>query len=174
VERGRLVHRLLQSLPDMPPGERAGAARRFLARSDADPALADEVLGLLADPSFGAVFAEGGRAEVAILGRLPGPAGEPARLVSGRIDRLCIGSEDILIVDFKTHRSPPADLAEVPEEQTTQLALYRAVLMRLYPARRVRAALLFTAGPRLIEVPEARMDALAAAALRGPSPRTSR
>jgi ATP-dependent helicase/nuclease subunit A len=43
--------------------------------------------------------------------------------------------------------------------------LYRAVLSRLYPGKRVRAALVFTSGPRLIELPEAAMDAAVAKVL---------
>jgi hypothetical protein len=37
--------------------------------------------------------------------------------------------------------------------------LYRAVLSLIYPAKRVRAALLFSGGPRLIEIPLPVMDA---------------
>jgi ATP-dependent helicase/nuclease subunit A len=40
----------------------------------------------------------------------------------------------------------------------TQLALYRALLAPLYPEKEVRAALLFTESPRLIELPEKLMD----------------
>ena len=40
-----------------------------------------------------------------------------------------------------------------------QLALYRAVLMRLYPGRPVRAALLWTDTPDLMEIPAADLDA---------------
>jgi ATP-dependent helicase/nuclease subunit A len=44
-----------------------------------------------------------------------------------------------------------------------QLALYRAVLMRLYPGRPVRAALMWTDIPALAEIPaEALEEALAA------------
>jgi ATP-dependent helicase/nuclease subunit A len=40
-----------------------------------------------------------------------------------------------------------------------QLALYRAVLKKLYPNRNVRAALVWTAGPALIELPAAILEA---------------
>ncbi len=46
-----------------------------------------------------------------------------------------------------------------------QLALYRAVLTRLYPGKTVRAALIFTQGPALIEVPAAAMDEALEAAI---------
>jgi len=40
-----------------------------------------------------------------------------------------------------------------------QLALYRAVLRKLYPNHAVRAALVFTAGPVLMELPASLLDA---------------
>ena len=61
-------------------------------------------------------------------------------------------------VDFKTQRRPPAGLADVPEATLTQLALYRAVLSKLYPRRAVRAVVVYTAAKRVIEGPEAELD----------------
>jgi ATP-dependent helicase/nuclease subunit A len=45
------------------------------------------------------------------------------------------------------------------------LALYRAVLARVFPGKTVRAALLFTDGPKLMEMPAATMDKALDAAL---------
>jgi ATP-dependent helicase/nuclease subunit A len=59
----------------------------------------------------------------------------------------------------------PADLEAAPAAYITQLALYRAVLMRLYPERTVRAALIFSNAPALIEIPASVMAAALAAEL---------
>ena len=55
-----------------------------------------------------------------------------------------------------------------------QLALYRAVLARIYPEKTVRAALIFTNGPALIEVPAAAMDAAMSRDLQSPKEGLSR
>ncbi len=157
LERGRLVHRLLQSLPDMPPERRTEAAARYLAAAAPDwsavdrAALAAEVLAVLADSAFAAAFAPGSRAEVEIAGRVG------AALVAGRIDRLAVTGGRVLIVDYKTNRPAPAKLAGVPRAYVGQLAVYRAVLGRLYPGRQVAAALLWTDVPALMEIPEAEL-----------------
>jgi ATP-dependent helicase/nuclease subunit A len=52
----------------------------------------------------------------------------------------------------------PEKLDDV-QPYVAQLALYRAVLMRIYPGKTVRAALIFSDGPRVMEVPAAAMDA---------------
>jgi ATP-dependent helicase/nuclease subunit A len=160
-----LVHRLLQSLPEIAPARRRDAAAAFLGRNT-DPkiwpeadrnALADRVLALIADPSFAAVFAEGSRAEVPIIGRLP-QAGGGCYLVSGQIDRLVVSDDAVLIVDFKTNQTPPRNESEVPATYLRQLALYRAVLGLLYPAKPVRAALLWTEAPEMMEISSVALD----------------
>jgi ATP-dependent helicase/nuclease subunit A len=164
LQRGSLVHRLLQSLPEIGPERRRDAAIGYLARNAAGwteeerTALAQRVLGLIDDPRFAAVFASGSRAEVSIVGRLARP-GRAAALVSGQIDRLVVTPREVLIVDYKTNHAPPRLAAEAPAGYVRQLALYRTVLARLYPEHPVRAALLWTETAELMEIPAAALDA---------------
>jgi ATP-dependent helicase/nuclease subunit A len=162
--RGTLVHRLLQSLPDLSPDRRRDAALKYLARNadgwtDGDrEKLVKGVLALIEDPRFAPVFGDGSRAEVAIAGRLKRPGRAPAQ-VSGQIDRLVVTPGEILIVDFKTNHAPPVLAGEAPIAYVRQLALYRAVLGKLYPQRPVRAALLWTETPELMEISTPALDA---------------
>jgi ATP-dependent helicase/nuclease subunit A len=170
MQRGTLVHRLLQSMPDIALARRHDAARAYLARnaigwSEAErDALGQSVLALIGDPRLAAVFAEGSRAEVSIVGRLDVP-GRP--LVSGQIDRLVVTESEVLIVDFKTNHTPPADPALAPPAYIRQLALYRAVLGKLYPQRAVRAALVWTETPDFMEISPPALDAALASLDRG-------
>jgi ATP-dependent helicase/nuclease subunit A len=164
LRRGTLVHRLLQSLPDVGSERRRDAALNYLARNAADwssgdrDALAAQVLALIGDPRFAPVFGHGSRAEVSIAGRLERPGQLPA-LVSGQIDRLVVTAHEVLIVDFKTNQAPPAAVTEAPAAYVRQLALYRAVLQKLYPQRGVRTALLWTETPELMEISAPALDA---------------
>ncbi|HKS63058.1 MAG TPA: 3'-5' exonuclease, partial [Xanthobacteraceae bacterium] len=156
LARGRIVHRLLQALPALPSERRRDAARQTLARAkvaDAEQVL-DEVLTLIDDPRCAALFAPGSRAEVPIVGILP-----DGRQVSGQADRLAITSKDVLIADYKSDRIVPGGIERIAPHYITQLALYRAVLGTLYPNHTVRAALVWTAGPALTELPPAALDA---------------
>ena len=162
VVRGLALHKLLQMLPGIPEAERSGATERYLARAGADwpdgerEKVLDAVLSILSDSRFAALFSPTSRAEVAVMGSLEVKG--RLRSISGKIDRLAVGSEKVSIVDYKTNRPAPASLAEVPPAYLLQLALYRALLKPLYPGREVTAALLFTEAPRLIELPAAVMD----------------
>lgn len=162
--RGLLVHRLLQSLPDIAPERRTAAAFRVLRAqapglSEADAkALVAEVEAALADPASAPLFAKSSRAEAAIAARIERP-GEPALDIAGRIDRIAEVGGEVWIADFKTGAPP----ASPPQAYVAQLALYRAAAGLLYPGRAVRAFILWTAGPRLEEIAVANMEMALAA-----------
>ncbi len=164
LERGRVVHRLMQSLPDIPSPRRMDAAVHYLAGTAKDFSAAEQaeivrqISAILDAPEFAELFAPGSRAEVPIVGRLARMDGatEP---VPGQVDRLVVTDNAVLIGDYKTDGLVPRSLDEVPQAYIAQLALYRAVLTRLYPDKAVRAALVFTAVPVLIEIPAEALDA---------------
>jgi ATP-dependent helicase/nuclease subunit A len=174
MERGRLVHRLMQALPDIPAERRQDAAARYLANAATEflpaerTAMAQQVLAILDDENFAEIFAPGSRAEVPIVGRIARAGRDPIP-VAGQVDRLAVTGDTVLIADYKTDRIVPDRLDEVPR-YVTQLALYRAVLARVFPGKTARAALLFTDGPKLMEVPAVVMDAALDAELTKHSP----
>jgi len=155
--RGLLVHALLARLPDIAPEQRRAAAAKFLeARGWQDSqALVDETLAVLEEPSFAEVFAAGSRAEVDLLAELDWKG---ARM-HGRIDRLAITNDRVLILDFKTNRPPPVDEAHVPQVYLAQMALYREGAKKLFPDKRVVCGLVFTDGPRLLQLSDVVLDA---------------
>lgn len=158
--RGLLAHRLLQSLPDIPPRRRNQAAEEFLARRGRElPAedreqIAQKVFGVLDDARFAALFAPGSRAEVPLVGKLH--INGQWRRVTGQVDRLAVTQDNVLIADFKTNRPV---LEAAPPDYLTQLALYRAVLVKLYPRRSVHAALVWTETPEIVELSDGVLDA---------------
>ncbi|MGE0650149.1 MAG: double-strand break repair helicase AddA [Alphaproteobacteria bacterium] len=157
--KGRLVHGLLELLPGVPPARRSAAAERFLARPslgltpELRREIADETLALLDDPAFGALFGPDSLAEVPLTGILGG------NVVSGQIDRLVVGDSEVRIVDYKTARPVPDDASRVAPAYVTQMAFYRATLAAIFPGRGIRCALLYTAAPKFVELPDPVLDA---------------
>jgi ATP-dependent helicase/nuclease subunit A len=156
--RGLVVHALLARLPEVPPPDRKRIALALAtAKGIADPAaLAAETLAVLDDPAFAAAFGPGSRAEAGLLAELP-ELGPGAR-INGRIDRLAVSAAEVLILDFKTNRPPPAREEEVSDLYLDQMALYRAGAARVLPGRRIVCGLLFTDGPRLLRLSDAILD----------------
>jgi ATP-dependent helicase/nuclease subunit A len=157
-KRGSLIHKLLQTLPDLPSERREAAARHFLGSAshglsgDQADAIASETIRVLNDPAFAQLFGPDSRAEVPLVGVVGG------RTLSGQIDRLAVTGDTVWIVDYKTNRPPPRRLADVPAIYIAQMAAYRAALSALYPARTVRCVLLWTDGPFTTEIPADLLD----------------
>ena len=150
--RGRVLHRLLQVLPELPAASRPDAALRLLtaelALSPPERArLADEAIAVLADARFAALFGPGSLAEVPLAGVVNG------QTILGQVDRLCVLREQVQVVDFKSDRAAPKDAAGVPLAYLRQMAAYVSLIARIYPGRQVVAALLYTEAPRLIALP---------------------
>ena len=150
--RGLLLHRLLQTLPLVERPAREAAARRFLARpvhglaAAEQQALLAETLAVLEHPDFATLFAPDALSEVPVTALVGG------RVVAGRIDRLVVRDDEVLIVDYKTLRPVPPSEAEIPPLYVEQLKAYRAAVAEVYPGRAIRCALLWTDGPTLTEV----------------------
>ncbi|SDR23413.1 DNA helicase/exodeoxyribonuclease V, subunit A [Pseudovibrio sp. Tun.PSC04-5.I4] len=156
--RGRIIHRLLEILPDLPEEQRETSADRFLTGALPErfernrTRLLDDVFNTLNNPEFAELFGANGRAEVPIQGMLTGEDGKPVEIL-GLIDRLLVNDEDVTILDFKTNAVVPQTAQGVSEIYIAQLAVYKKLLAELYPGRKIRALLLYTSGPRLIEIP---------------------
>ena len=155
--RGTLVHELLQHLPSLPPGRWESAASAHLRRQglgeDEAAALTGQTLAVLRHPDLAPLFGPAGRAEQPITGLVRGS------VITGKVDRLAILPGEILLVDYKTGREPPATVADTPVLYLRQVASYRAVMQALYPGRPVRCALVWTLGPAVVTLPPDLLDA---------------
>ena len=159
ARRGTLLHALFERLPGITPDDRLAAAERWLLRSagveDAAyaGALARDACRVISDPRFAAIFSAEALAEAPIAAVVDG------EVVAGTVDRLLVTEDRILVVDFKTGRRAPAALDAAPRHHIRQMAAYAAALGVIFPGRAIEAALLYTAGPILIAVPAALLDA---------------
>jgi ATP-dependent helicase/nuclease subunit A len=166
--RGTLTHALLEHLPNFPPKTWPKIAKPFIAERGAglsartQASIVTEALAILADKTFGPLFGPGSSAEVPIVAEIPRPKGDgPALRLTGQIDRLIDNGREVLIVDYKTNRPPPATLDKVADAYIFQLAAYRLALAQIFGAKPIRAAILWTDGPRIVEIPSETLDGYA-------------
>ncbi|MGB3469601.1 MAG: double-strand break repair helicase AddA [Erythrobacter sp.] len=158
-QRGVLIHRLLERLPDLPADRRRDTAQAWLSRQAPDwpdtmrTEMIEQALDVLDTPGFADIFGPGALAEVPLSATVSGV------VVSGTADRLLVTPDTVSVVDLKTTRRPPATLDEVPASVLRQMAAYVAALEVIYPGRAVRAGVLYTQTPQLISLP---LDMLAA------------
>lgn len=153
ARRGTLVHKLLESLPEVSPADRESVALGWLARNavDLDEAARKELLAdaltVIGNPEWADLFSPASLAEVPVAAVVGG------QVVAGTIDRLVVEPDRVRLVDYKTSRRPPASIAEVPSRILRQMGAYAAALEVTFPGRVIEVVLLYTAAPRLIAVP---------------------
>jgi ATP-dependent helicase/nuclease subunit A len=143
---------LLERLAPAEPSVRSAAGLKWLEASAGvdDSAerqeMVTQVCGILSDPAFSALFGPGSLGEAPIAATLAG-----GRVIAGTIDRLLVEEGRVSVIDFKTGRVPE-DEARIPPSHRAQMAAYAEALRVIFPERDVRAALLYTAAPRLFEI----------------------
>lgn len=154
AERGRLLHALFERLPDVALNERAVAAERWLAGAGKVEDAAERAgliahaLAVIDDPAHEALFGAQALAEAPIAAVV----GE--QVIAGTVDRLLVTERLVQVVDFKTGRLVPEGSEAVPPAHLRQMAAYVAALGVIFPDREIRASLLYSSGPRLIDLPE--------------------
>ncbi len=138
--RGKLIHLLLQHLPDLPPTARAAAALSVAAQTpqiDANDAqnIVAGVIALLDNPALAPLFGPHSRAEVPLSGLIG------SYVVQGVADRLVVLPDRVIIADYKSNRAHPA---RVPVMYLRQMSAYRALILQIFPKHVVDCWLIWT------------------------------
>jgi ATP-dependent helicase/nuclease subunit A len=150
--RGTLIHQLLERLVAVDAAARLSTARNWLERSGgpanagARDEIVDQVCAILSDSRFSNLFGPGSLGEAPLAATLP-----DGRVIAGTVDRLLVEKNRISVIDFKTGKVP-ADSASIPAIHRAQMEAYAAALRVIFPGREIRSAVLYTAGPKLIEL----------------------
>ena len=152
IQKGKIVHKLLQFLPDVPSDKRAEIIKKYLDLNAAEwdkterENVAKEVMNVLSDERLKGFFGKGSKAEVPIIGML----GDEA--FSGQVDRLWIGEKEVIIIDYKTNQNVPLNPEEVPQLYKKQLSVYKELLAKLFREKTVKAYILWTQNLSLMEI----------------------
>jgi len=152
ARRGTWIHQLLERLPSIKASGRPDAADRWLERSAGvtDQAvrceIVEQVCRILSDPDYSALFGTGSLAEAPLAATLP-----DGRVIAGTVDRILVEDSKVSVIDFKTGKVPDTD-ADIPNSHRAQMTAYADALRVIFPGRSVSASILYTAGPKLIEL----------------------
>jgi ATP-dependent helicase/nuclease subunit A len=152
-QRGVLIHRILELLPDVPPAKRGEFIRAMARRGGTDEGAVTGLLTLLERPELVHLLGGDGLSEVPIVAEI-----KELGSISGRVDRVIVRPDEILLVDYKTDEDWPQMDDRVKPEYLLQMAAYRAAFRDVYPGMHVRCGLLWTSAPQFMELPDALLD----------------
>lgn len=145
LARGTALHLLLERLPGRPAADWPAIAASLLDETLGTQALAEANL-VLTHPDLAPLFGPESLPEVAASAPWAG------RTLAGSIDRLVIGPDRILVIDYKSNALVPDRPEQVPEGILRQLGAYAHMMAQVYPDRRIETAILWTRTARLMPV----------------------
>ncbi len=143
LSRGIAIHKLLQTLPNVPLAQREAHALTNAKRLNLIESEALGLIQLISRSELEPFLAVGSQAEVEIWGTL-----ENGQYVHARVDRLAITDTEILLLDYKTDRFVPAVISP-DHSYAQQIAIYADLLQKTHPSHQIKAALLWTQTSKL-------------------------
>ena len=157
--RGQVIHRLLDMMTRTPPLDDTLVRKQVATEFQlyvGEPTFrtwCDEASRVVRHPDFQSLFDperyQAAYNELALVYE------HDNYVVHGVVDRAIITHDQIVLIDYKTHRSASAEnLPEFALLYREQMQRYAAGLQRAWPNRQVRSLLLFTACCMMIEMNE--------------------
>ena len=149
--RGKLIHKIVQFLP-ADSKNKEQVIDEYLQKSVTDfsaeqkQKIKSEILQMLAKEEYAEFFGSDSRAEVPVFGKVG------SDMVSAQIDRLVVKKDKIIIIDFKTNKSVPESVDEIPDLYKRQLETYEELICAIYPNRKTESYILWTNELRLMRV----------------------
>lgn len=141
---GKIVHKLLQYLPEVATENRYDLAIKFLEKNLQDGKaneikdIATKTINITNNKDFKDIFGKNSQAEVPVVAIVDG------EVVFGQIDRLVINHDKIIIVDYKTSRKPPISTDKIPKRYLKQMELYKKSIQKIYPDKQIICAIIWT------------------------------
>ncbi|OOZ40636.1 hypothetical protein BOW53_06830 [Solemya pervernicosa gill symbiont] len=154
-DRGLLIHRMLELLTQARVNS-VEVKNRICSEFDMEPQ--DEILQQSFDEAQAVVDAAEHRAFFNSQNYLHAYSEAPISfkddgvMVYGIIDRLVVTETEVIVIDYKSHRSATVEEDSLVEHYRPQIHLYCKGVGKLFPDKRVRGGLLFTAANRFREL----------------------
>jgi ATP-dependent helicase/nuclease subunit A len=148
--RGTAIHKLLQVIASVKDENKVRFVKEFLTKqlplaTEKDIIKTTEDINALLN-KYGFLFAENSRAEMPIMGELDGS------IVSGQIDRVVFQEDRVIIIDYKTNRRAAQTITDVPQKYVKQMRLYKCLMEKMFPDKKVEAYLLWVASCDLMKI----------------------
>ena len=153
LERGSLIHHVLQHAPAPPPAERDAAMLRYLAAAGGSPGPGGGDPGHHRPPGAGAAVRAGGPGGTAAV-----PGLVNGTVVSGIVDRMAVLPGRVMLADYKTNRDAPARAGTRPCSTSARWRPTAPWCRRSSPAMRSNATWSGPAPPSVMTLPDVLLD----------------
>ncbi len=137
MQWGIVLHRLMEDLLKLAFEKQENFASRKCAKAGMPRERGQDLVALINRPDLKPYFVENGQSEVAFTA-----TSGAGQTIQGRIDRLIISENKVVILDYKSDRQRPSFLTH-EHNYAKQLAVYQSALQLAYPGFHVTCAILW-------------------------------
>jgi ATP-dependent helicase/nuclease subunit A len=145
---GTAIHILLEKLPVISPSNYAKTAQNLLKNTDEiirDKAI-NKAISVLSNKNLSWIFAANTIAEMPVYGEII--IDDKAIYVNGKIDRVIINNDKIIIIDYKTGEYQE----NIPSSYAKQLKIYAQLLLKIYPNTTIETKILWIEQEKLVNI----------------------
>lgn len=142
--KGRIIHKILEILPLVSKEKREENLKKYiqnqakeLSKTEQEKIL-KQILKIINKEEFANFFGSNSSGEVAVSGIIGN------KIISGKIDRLIVLPDKVIIIDFKSNKQIPQSIEEIPKSYLKQLAAYKASIEDIFKDKKVECGLLWT------------------------------
>lgn len=152
--RGTAIHRMLELLASGQIDAAPAVVANELGTDVDDPQLSQwwhEALHVYESPYLAHIFDP--RRYITAYNEAPIHYSDEDRCIHGVVDRLIVYENDVVLLDYKTHSNAvSSNIPAIACAYTEAMGLYHRGVQRLWPGKKVRSQLLFTACAELYEI----------------------
>ncbi|MFV9903847.1 MAG: double-strand break repair helicase AddA [Rickettsiales endosymbiont of Dermacentor nuttalli] len=144
--KGKLLHKLLQFLPQINSTKRDAFLRCFFMQNNytlltdvVKHEIVNKSLALMDSSNLNPLFSINSKQELPLIGVL-----NEKFIVAGQIDNLLIKENEVIILDYKTTKHIPSNVHAIPKNYLRQLLIYRNLLRNIYSDKTITCAIIWT------------------------------
>jgi ATP-dependent helicase/nuclease subunit A len=144
VNLGKIIHKILEVAVNIKAKNNDRKIilekylkNKFLLNQGQQDKVLTEVFNVLENEDFAQILKADFKTEVPIIGEIDG------KIISGKIDLLINEKDQLTIIDYKSNLGN-ADRRELMMKYKIQLDLYKTILEKIYPRKKIRCGVMWT------------------------------
>lgn len=148
---GSIIHKILEIFSNKTPDKKE-LIEKYLEnhhnyiKNEEKIKILRQTSNIFNNNKFNFLFEENSESEVPIMANLDG------QIISGKIDKLIIKDNEILIIDYKSDKIKAEEIREKALKYQNQLNLYSKIIAKIYPNKKISSHIIWTYLGEMLEI----------------------
>ena len=151
---GLCTHKLLEKIPAIDAKYQEKECLKYLSQNflslskNSINDIINEVMNIIQNPNYKFLFTESS------LSELPFTYRYKKLIFNGKIDRVVLTKNEVLIFDYKTNKNVPKFVNNADLSYLIQMSIYYHAISEIYQLKKIKCFFLWTKVPSIMEISE--------------------